>query len=146
MLTINKLLWLIIKFMVLAGLPLIVVKAVVGGKSEKPKEPESVVGVEQLPNQHAETETVSVPADTNSSKSKLISVSSSCRHGSPVSGHFYVKDRKVNFRTGPGSNNGLVINNKSHTSYRENVLSEAISRYGTSWTLPNKGMVAGKDC
>ena len=58
MLTINKLLWLIIKFMVLAGLPLIVVKAVVGGKSEKPKEPESVVEVEQLSNQHAETKTV----------------------------------------------------------------------------------------
>ncbi len=97
--------------MVLAGLPLIVVKAVVGGKSEKPKEPESVVGVEQLPNQHTEIKTV--PMDTYSPKSKPISVSSSCRYGSPVLGRFYVKDREVNFRTGPGSNNGLVINNKA---------------------------------
>ena len=52
--------------MVFAGLPLIVVKAVVGGKSEKPKEPESVVEVEQRPNQHTEIKTV--PVDTYSPK------------------------------------------------------------------------------
>jgi hypothetical protein len=46
-----------------------------------------------------------------------------CEHGTPVSGRFYVKGREINFRTGPGTNYGSVVNQRAtevlgRTEYR----------------------------
>lgn len=36
-----------------------------------------------------------------------------CDYGTPVSGRFFVKGREINFRSGPGTNHSLVINQKA---------------------------------